>query len=67
MTLRWRELAPQPKALVDDLEVTYALGQRVHPDMPPFGDWVAALLLNASAAVRAAYEQELEAKARDGG
>ena len=53
---RVRPLPDLPKALVDDLELTFALAQRHHPELVSFTDWLAALLLEASRAVRVAYE-----------
>jgi len=55
-TRRFRTLPDMPKALVDDLEATFTLAQRHHPELVSFTDWLTALLLEASRAVRVSYE-----------
>lgn len=57
MIRRWRSLPELRKPVVDDLELTFALAQRLYPaEVRSFRDWLEALLLAANAAVREAYE-----------
>jgi hypothetical protein len=56
--MRYRELPPVRKPVADSLEVTYALGCELYPDMPAFSEWVEGVLLAASEAIREGYAVE---------
>jgi len=58
-TMRWRELPPIPKALADDLEMTYdLLCREFSKDEIQWSDWIVKLLTEANRAVREAYESK---------
>lgn len=60
-TLRWRELPPIPKAIVDQMEIAYERGIELYPANPvAWSDWVAGILDEATKAVLKSYEAEAE-------